>query len=161
MWSDVLTKPKQGKGFRQDHAMLMNCAEEYDDDVEQQQTHPKLLQRPEGPVDPSTVTKTISAPSKPGNDRRSVLAVDSGSSGERRKRVTWNLPDGRSDMSDAELRKRHLELVMARAICGRNTRVNSQFRNTKENSFESTRANLARNALANLRSRNTGANSFR
>ena len=90
-----------------------------------------------------------------------MLAVDSGSSGERRKRVTWNLPDGRSDMSDAKLRKRHLELVMARAIRGRNTRVNSQFRNTKENSFESTRANLARNALANLRSRNTGANSFR
>lgn len=43
MWSDVLNKPKQGKGFRLDRSLLMNCPIEYDDAVERRRTHPKLL----------------------------------------------------------------------------------------------------------------------
>ena len=34
MWSDVLTKPKQGKGFRVYRAMSMNVAEDYNDKEE-------------------------------------------------------------------------------------------------------------------------------
>ncbi len=34
MWSDILTKPKQGAGFHRDRAYLMNVSEGYDDDAE-------------------------------------------------------------------------------------------------------------------------------
>ena len=34
MWSDVLTKPKQGTGFRQDRAVLMNVDKDYGDEKE-------------------------------------------------------------------------------------------------------------------------------
>lgn len=34
MWSDMLTKPKQGAGFCQDRAMLMNCDVDYNNDKE-------------------------------------------------------------------------------------------------------------------------------
>jgi hypothetical protein len=43
MWSDVLTKPKQGKGFRLDRAMLMNVPEVYNDEEERKKTHPQLV----------------------------------------------------------------------------------------------------------------------
>ncbi len=32
IWCDVLTNPKQGKAFRKDRAMLMNCPFAYEDD---------------------------------------------------------------------------------------------------------------------------------
>ena len=98
----------------------------------------------------------------PGNGRRRRVTwnLPDGRCAERQRRVTWNLPDGRSDMRDSKLRKRHMELVIARAICDRITRVNLQFKNTPENSFENPRANLAKIALANLRSRNAGANAI-
>jgi hypothetical protein len=38
MWSDVLTKPKQGRGFREMRAKLMNVPVEYDDKAEQLDT---------------------------------------------------------------------------------------------------------------------------
>ncbi len=73
MWSDVLTKPKQGAAFRKDRAMLMNCDEEYNDDRERQDIPSILLPIPEGPVDPDTI-KTIAPQSiLRGKDRRSVL----------------------------------------------------------------------------------------
>ena len=34
MYSDMLTKPKQGKAFRMDRAVLMNCPENYNYDEE-------------------------------------------------------------------------------------------------------------------------------
>eukprot|EP00804_Cyclotella_cryptica_P015947 CCRYP_019194-RD/>CCRYP_019194-RD protein AED:0.15 eAED:0.15 QI:0/-1/0/1/-1/1/1/0/395 len=34
MWSDILTKPKQGAGFRRDRSYLMNVDEDYDDEKE-------------------------------------------------------------------------------------------------------------------------------
>jgi hypothetical protein len=43
MWSDVLTKPKQGIAFREFRGQLMNVSEEYDDEVERLNTHPDLL----------------------------------------------------------------------------------------------------------------------
>ena len=43
MWSDVLTKPKQGKGFRVDRSHLMNLMEDYDDEVERRNTNPLLI----------------------------------------------------------------------------------------------------------------------
>jgi hypothetical protein len=32
MWADILTKPLQGTAFRQMHAKLMNCKENYEED---------------------------------------------------------------------------------------------------------------------------------
>ena len=43
MWSNVLTKPQQGILFRKIRAVLMNFAENYDDDLERTNTHPMLL----------------------------------------------------------------------------------------------------------------------
>ena len=40
MWSDILTKPKQGKGFRMDWSHLVNIPEDYDDEEERQCTNP-------------------------------------------------------------------------------------------------------------------------
>ena len=48
MWLDVLTKPKQGKGFRMDRSMLMNVPEIYNDEEEKKKTHPKLLELARG-----------------------------------------------------------------------------------------------------------------
>ena len=58
MWSDILTKAKQGRPFREMRAELMNCPANYDDEVERKQTHPKLL-----PADDSAATPV------PENDR--------------------------------------------------------------------------------------------
>jgi hypothetical protein len=77
MCSDMLTKPKQGRGMCQDRAMLMNCDVDYDDEKERLRTHPKLLPKPDGPVDPKTVAGTITAQNHDqASDRRSVLAGD-------------------------------------------------------------------------------------
>jgi hypothetical protein len=43
MWSDVLTKPKQGRGFREMRATLMNVPVEYDDETERLDTPACLL----------------------------------------------------------------------------------------------------------------------
>ena len=43
MWSDILTKHKQGKAFRHMRGMLMNIDEDYDDEAERKATHPELL----------------------------------------------------------------------------------------------------------------------
>jgi hypothetical protein len=47
MWSDILTKPKQGVAFREFRGHLMNCPTDYDDEVERRNTHPKLLPKDE------------------------------------------------------------------------------------------------------------------
>ena len=36
MWADILTKPMQGRKFRDMRAFLQNCARDYDDDIELQ-----------------------------------------------------------------------------------------------------------------------------
>jgi hypothetical protein len=113
MYSDVLTKPKQGKGFRQDRAMLMNCDEEYDDEVEKSRTHPKLVPTEEGPVDPVTVTAPLPAPNQDqARDRRSVLGKEELT----RKSLMWNTSSNRVDKHNVKARQRHLELVVARAV---------------------------------------------
>ena len=56
MWSDVLTKPKQGVAFKKDRAQLMNCEENYDDDKDRQKTNMLVLPKEEGPVDPGRVS---------------------------------------------------------------------------------------------------------
>jgi hypothetical protein len=113
MWCDVLTKPKQGLGFRKDRSMLMNCAIDYDDDRERAATNPSLLVQTESEA-------TMDAkPMKHNNDShsvhhcRSVLRKD-----ENRvpgnKSVTWNTSVNRVDRSSHKARERHLEVVMAR-----------------------------------------------
>ena len=42
MWADILTKPLQGAAFRTMRHHLQNCPVDYDDNVEQKLTHPKL-----------------------------------------------------------------------------------------------------------------------
>jgi hypothetical protein len=54
MWSDVLTKPKQGTPFKKMRAELMNCEVNYNDETERLKTHPKLL-----PVDNSPQASSI------------------------------------------------------------------------------------------------------
>ena len=78
MWADVLTKPKQGKPFRQDRSKLMNVPVDYDDEVERKRTHVDLLpDEDKGPVDPA---KTI-LPRLDRIRRRSVLSD---------KQVSWS-----------------------------------------------------------------------
>ena len=43
MWSDVLTKSKQGKAFRVFGGQLMNAPEDYDKKIERLSMHPDLL----------------------------------------------------------------------------------------------------------------------
>ena len=47
MWSDALTKPKQGIAFREFRGQLMNVSEDYDDEIEHLNTHQDLLPRAE------------------------------------------------------------------------------------------------------------------
>ena len=47
MWADVNTKPLQGQMFREFRSHLMGISVNYDDDVEQRNTHPKLLPKAE------------------------------------------------------------------------------------------------------------------
>ena len=126
MWSDVLTKPKQGKGFRQDRAMLMNCDEDYDDEKERAQTHKLVLPKEEGPVAASTVTGILPPKpqgSKPVLQRRSVL--------EDKRRAMWNTSHNRADGYNKKARLRHVELVVARILRGRNRTAIERSRGTE------------------------------
>ena len=49
MWSDVLTKPKQGKGFRTDN-----------DEEQRKKTHPKLLELAQGLEDSIATNSMLS-----------------------------------------------------------------------------------------------------
>ena len=49
MGADVLNKPKQGKDFCIDCIQLMNVPVDYDDEVKQKRTNPRLLPRPGKP----------------------------------------------------------------------------------------------------------------
>jgi hypothetical protein len=112
MWSDVLTKPKQGAAFQKDRAMLMNCDEEYNDDKERKDIPSiLLLPQPEGQVDPATITI---APQSilHGKDCRSVLENKQ----KTYKTVTWNTSQNKVDKKNPKLRECHLELVIARVM---------------------------------------------
>ena len=61
MWSDVLTKPKQGQHFREFRRVLMNVSANYDDDIERQRTHPDLLPREGDVLDVDTLTSAAQA----------------------------------------------------------------------------------------------------
>jgi hypothetical protein len=101
--------------MRQDRAELMNCPVDYDDEVERLRTHPKLLSKAEGPVDPQLLDKTINAnDSRMANDRRSVL--DKVQNDNKMQRVTWNTSQNKVDRSNAKVRTRHVELVIARVL---------------------------------------------
>ena len=80
MWSNVLTKPLQGQGFRVFRARLMNVPEMYDDEVEAKQTHPSLLPTDLERPDPVVLRKISPIQVQPmnckiaiANPRRSVL----------------------------------------------------------------------------------------
>jgi hypothetical protein len=115
MWSDVLTKPKQGKGFQQDRAMLMNCAEDYDDEKERLVTHKVVLPKQDGPVDAKTVTGVLPPKQQDSTSalrRRSVLG--------NKRQVTWNTSHNRADGYNEKARLRHVELVVSRNLHERN-----------------------------------------
>ena len=121
MWSDVLTKPKQGKAFRIDRSMLMNCCEDYSDENARKETHPSLLAKHEGAVDPTTVVKTIQAPSVNINqtvDRRSVLDEDRKAKRSFGHNEIWG-SSHRADKYSDKVRARHVELVVARVLRAR------------------------------------------
>ena len=60
MWSDMLTKPLQGKAYCKQRSNLMNCPVEYDDEQELAETHPDLLPE-EGWSDLEDNAKVLSA----------------------------------------------------------------------------------------------------
>jgi hypothetical protein len=114
MWSDVLTKPKQGIGMCQDRAELMNCPVDYNDDEERRKTHPALLAKLEGLVAPKPTDKpTNDETASPTIGRRSVLADVQNI--KRTSRVTWNTSDRVSRNND-KARARHVELVISRIL---------------------------------------------
>ena len=81
MWSDILTKPKQGAGFRRDRAYLMNVPEDYDDDVERAKTNEKVLGRHTdipGPVQSTIRPMTAKSNILPPHHCRSVLEGEPG-----------------------------------------------------------------------------------
>jgi hypothetical protein len=113
MWSDVLTKPKQGKGFRLDRSMLMNVPEVYNDEEEKERTHPKLLGLAQGLENSITTNSLLSGLAGDQlQHRRSVL-------GKELKQVTWKQDLGRINANDSKVRVRHLETVKARIIARR------------------------------------------
>ena len=115
MWSDILTKAKQGKAFREFRGKLMNVPEDYDDDVERELTHPKLLPREDDedlihPVDRAILKKAVSTnetltkrASKASGHRRSVLDVGSG--GKPNVREMYDTELARTASSDREVRE--------------------------------------------------------
>ena len=113
MWSDVLTKPKQGKGFKQDRAILMNIEEDYDDEKERLKTHPSLLASASNEADASSLAMKTGSYQDPMHHCRSVLDGDNRDSVQSRM-VTWHKGYNRVDTGDRKARTRHLELVMAR-----------------------------------------------
>ena len=90
--------------------MLMNCPEEYDDDMEASRTHPQLLPKKTEPVEPNRITETLDTPNlDQGAQRRSVLAGSG-------KCVTWNTSSNRADKYNEKVRLRHAECVEARLL---------------------------------------------
>ena len=74
MWADVLTKPKQGSGFRKDRAHLMNVPTNCGNDLERTRTPSKLLAfKNKGATDAPTKKGLVVNGAKPIQHRRSVL----------------------------------------------------------------------------------------
>jgi hypothetical protein len=109
MWSDVLTKPKQGKPFRVFRSKLMDVPEEYDDEEERKRTHYMLLpNEPEvkqGICQQVVSNGSMSARVKPGKHHRSELDEGKGQPSTRvvqpgtartRKKVSWDPSVGKS-----------------------------------------------------------------
>ena len=59
MWSDILTKPKQGSVFRKFSGHLMNVPQDYDDEAERPRTHPLLLTKDDDSIKLSTADKNV------------------------------------------------------------------------------------------------------
>jgi hypothetical protein len=75
MWADILTKPLQGAAFRTMRHHLQNCPVDYDDNVEQKLTHPKL----------HPMIDSVPDRSQPVSHCRSVLGSD-------RSKVSFHVP---------------------------------------------------------------------
>ena len=59
MWSDILTKPKQGSIFRKFRGHLMNVPTDYDDEAERLRMHPLLLPKEDEAKPLSTAEKNV------------------------------------------------------------------------------------------------------
>lgn len=120
MYSNVLTKPKQGKAFCKDRAILMNCDEDYDNIKEQEWTYPCLKDR----VDAlETVlmkkSESVKIPNKLTQYHRSVL-------GENRTRMvgmptkqyntSWSQGKNHVRGTDKKARMRHLKAIKTRIM---------------------------------------------
>ena len=109
MWSDTLTKPKQGKGMRMDRAMLMGCEEDYNDERERLKTDPRLLPKV------ADVTITINKPDKDRHvDRRSVLGETQNDPFKDQTTGLWNTSQNRVDVNNVKAKLRYSEVVKAR-----------------------------------------------
>ena len=89
MKADILTKPKQGKGFRVDRGELMNVPVDYDDEIERMRTHPALLPRDDPQYEQEMMMNARSS-KKTRVQHRSVLdKPDMTDTGETQQNVTW------------------------------------------------------------------------
>lgn len=89
MKADILTKPKQGKGFRVDRGELMNVPVDYDDEIERMRTHPALLPRDDPQYEQEMMMNARSS-KKTRVQHRSVLdKPDMNDTGETQQNVTW------------------------------------------------------------------------
>ncbi len=78
MWSEMLTKPKQGMAFRVDRSHLMNVPEDYNDDEERDCTVQELLPKNNASDTDHSVIQTMAPQTTgvPGEHCRSVLGND-------------------------------------------------------------------------------------
>eukprot|EP00804_Cyclotella_cryptica_P008907 CCRYP_012017-RA/>CCRYP_012017-RA protein AED:0.23 eAED:0.23 QI:0/0/0/0.75/0.33/0.25/4/0/1155 len=112
MWSDILTKPKQGKAFREMRGMLMNVPEEYDDVVERRHTPSYLLpidEPVENQANKMTHPTSSMSPEQPVSilhHSRSVLKDEKRT--DNNKTVTWKkeLPTRGSERGDVDITSR-------------------------------------------------------
>ena len=89
MWSDILTKPKQGKGFRVDWSHLMNVPEDYDDEKERKPTDYRLI--------PPELDNPVLSHDSHGQSCRSVLEDIRKEHTTLKPRVSHNMVRGRTD----------------------------------------------------------------
>eukprot|EP00804_Cyclotella_cryptica_P007868 CCRYP_001430-RB/>CCRYP_001430-RB protein AED:0.37 eAED:0.34 QI:0/0/0/1/0.25/0/5/0/757 len=112
MWSDILTKPKQGKGFRVDRSHLMNVPEDYDEEEERKCMNPQLL--------PADNDDPVLPHGKLGQYCRSVLEDKRVEYKVSESTVRQNKERRQADLERVRIRKRrNLEDVRRPMVAGR------------------------------------------
>jgi hypothetical protein len=92
MWADILTKPLQGKAFREFRAKLMNCAVNYQDDDSVSEEVDKIA----GVSKPSTYVRD-----RAGAIRPQYPVVDDPATKQREKKVKFSVVSPQECVSES------------------------------------------------------------